>query len=88
VLERYKQMLVANPVEGIALERLWKASLEAGKTDELIAEYEGKSEFAGRMVLGHLQRRAGRDANAEQAFRTALNLDATSPLPALGSGAA
>src|SRR5688572_9470602 len=83
VLERYKQMLVANPVEGIAMERLWKAASEAGKTNELIAEYEGKGEFAGRMVLGHLLRREGRDADAEGAFRQALALERNNPLPAL-----
>jgi tetratricopeptide (TPR) repeat protein len=83
VLERYKQMLVTNPVEGIALERLWKAALEAGKTDGLIADYEGRNDFSARMVLGHLQRRAGKDDKAEQAFRKALELERTSPLPAL-----
>ena len=28
ILARYKQMLAANPVEGIALERLWKSALD------------------------------------------------------------
>ena len=32
VIERYKQMLQANPAEGTALDRLWQAFAEQGKT--------------------------------------------------------
>ena len=50
-IERYKQMLVANPVEGTAMERLWKAYADAGTTAELIAEYQADASFASRMIL-------------------------------------
>ena len=83
VIERYKQMLVANPVEGVALERLWKNALETGQTDALVAEYARASGFPSRMILGHLQRRGGHLDEARAAFAEAAKLDPASPLPAL-----
>ena len=41
VLERYREMLRAQPVDGTALDRLWKAYTEGGRTAELLQEYEG-----------------------------------------------
>ena len=83
IIERYKQMLDAKPEEGIAMDRLWKAALESGGTDPMIAEYKARNTFAGRMVLGHLLRRAGREEEAASAFRDAAKLDAQSALPSL-----
>lgn len=83
VLERYKQMLAANPVEGIALERLWNSAAEAGATEQLIAEYRKVETFAGQMVLGHLLRKAGQDESALAAYAKAAKADVASPLPAL-----
>jgi Flp pilus assembly protein TadD len=83
VIERYKQMLLANPVEGVALERLWKNAIETGQTDALLAEYARVETFPGRVVLGLLQRRAGRLDDALATFTAAAKLDPASPLPAL-----
>ena len=83
IVERYKQMLAANPTEGVALDRLWKTALDEGTTERLIAEYEKADGFASRMVLGHLLRKAGRDEDAGDAFARAAKLDAQSPLPLL-----
>ena len=41
--ERYKAMLAANPVEGIALDRLWKSYEDRGATASLIDEYSRAS---------------------------------------------
>lgn len=83
VIERYKQMLMANPVEGVALDRLWKSAMDAESTDELLAEYAKVETFAGRMILGHLLRKAGKDAEAAKAYGQAAALDPKSPLPPL-----
>lgn len=84
LVQRYKEMLATNPVEGTALERLWKTYSEAGKAADLLQEYKGASSFAERMVLGHLLRRAERPEEAAEAYRTAAQRDPVSPLPHLG----
>ena len=83
IIERYKQMLAANPAEGTALERLWKLYADQSQTGKLLEEYQADQTFAGQMILGHLSRRAGRQEDALAAFQKAATLDAKSPLPAL-----
>lgn len=86
VIERYKQLLAANPAEGTALDRLWQAYAVEGRTGELIAEFETQHTHAGQMLLGLLLRKAGRDADAIAAFQRALTLDPKNPAPALALG--
>lgn len=86
VIERYKQMLVANPAEGTALDRLWQAYANEGRTNELIAEFQAQQSYAGQMMLGLLLRKAGRDAEAIGALQRALTLDPKNPAPALALG--
>jgi tetratricopeptide (TPR) repeat protein len=86
-IERYKQVLAANPVEGTVLDRLWNAYVEAGKTAELVAEYKAGENFSAKMVLGHLLRRIGQFDGALSAFATAAELDKRSPLPLLALAA-
>ncbi|MGV3533955.1 MAG: tetratricopeptide repeat protein, partial [Chthoniobacteraceae bacterium] len=84
IVERYKQMLQKKPAEGTALDRLWKTYSDAGKAGDLLKEYEAAKDFADRMVLGHLLRRAERGEEAIAAYQAAAALDAASPLPHLG----
>ncbi|MGB8168839.1 MAG: hypothetical protein WCF18_15180, partial [Chthoniobacteraceae bacterium] len=86
VLERYRQVLVANPTEGIAFDRLWKHYAEKGQTNQLIEEYRAGGTFANEMILGHLLRRTGKDDDARAAYERAAKLDAVSPLPPLALG--
>ncbi len=86
VAERYRQMLAANPNEGIALERLWKGALDGGTTEELLAAYAKADDFSGRMIFGMLMRKADRDGDARAAFEAAAQVDAVSPLPLLALG--
>ena len=86
VAGRYRQMLAANPTEGIALDRLWKGALDGGTTEELLAAYGKAEDFSGRMILGLLLRKAGRDDEARAAFESAAKSDAASPLPPLALG--
>lgn len=83
IIERYKQMLAANPVEGTALDRLWKIYADQGQTGQLLDEYKASDSFAAQMILGHLLRRAGRIDDAAAAYQHAASLDAASPLPSL-----
>jgi tetratricopeptide (TPR) repeat protein len=86
VAERYKQMLAANSAEGIALDRLWKGALDGGTTEELLAGYRNAQSAPGRMILGLLLRKAGRDDEARAAFESAAKADPASPLPPLAMG--
>ena len=87
MLERYRQVLLANPVEGIAFDRLWKFYAEKGQTNQLIDEYRKGGTFASEMMLGHLLRRVGKEPEARAAYEHAAKLDAVSPLPPLALGA-
>jgi tetratricopeptide (TPR) repeat protein len=81
VLERYRQMIMANPVDGTALDRLWKAHAESGETAKLVAQFRRDETFAGRMIIGHLLRRSGDPEGALAAYRGAAQLQPKSPLP-------
>ncbi len=83
IIERYKQMLAANPVEGTALDRLWQAYRDAGKTGELIDEYKAGGSFASELIAGHFFKKAGRNDDAAAAFQRAAQLAPESPLPLL-----
>jgi tetratricopeptide (TPR) repeat protein len=85
-LERYEQMLATNPVEGIPLDRLWDASVEAGQSAQLLARYATRETFAGRLVYGHLLKRIGRREDARVAYESAAQLEPTNALPALALG--
>jgi tetratricopeptide (TPR) repeat protein len=86
--ERYEAMLAANPVEGIALDRLWKGAQEQGTTADLLAHYRTLAtaqppSLASLLVYGHLLRRAGRVDEAASVLRQAATADPASPLPPL-----
>jgi hypothetical protein len=68
VAECYRQMLAANPTEGIALDRLWKGALDGGPTEELLAVYGKAGDFSGHMIFGMLLHKAGRDEDVRAAF--------------------
>jgi len=87
VLDRYRQVLLANPTEGVALDRLWKAFADKGQTAQLIEEYRQAGTFASEMVLGHLLRRAGQPDEARAAYERAFQLDPKSPLAPIAVGA-
>ncbi len=85
VIERYRQMLERNPDEGTALERLWKAYLDQNQTTQLLDEYQAGGTFTSEMVLGHLLKKAARNAEALAAFDRAAKLDERSPLAPLAA---
>jgi predicted Zn-dependent protease len=89
--ERYKAMLATNPVEGIALDRLWQAAQEQGTIGNLLDEYRRASAaqpppLAAILVYGHLLQRAGRLDEAKAAFERAASADPGNPWPPLALG--
>ncbi|MEO8350137.1 MAG: tetratricopeptide repeat protein [Chthoniobacteraceae bacterium] len=86
VIERYKQMLSANPVEGTALDRLWDDYAQQGTSADLLREYENATTFEGVMLYGHLLRKAGKSDAARIEFQKAASLNAQSHLPMLSLG--
>jgi tetratricopeptide (TPR) repeat protein len=80
VSERYQAMLAANPVEGIALDRLWQAAQEQGTIGDLLDEYRRAASAqppapAAILIYGHLLQRAGRFDEAKAAFERAAAAD-------------
>ena len=88
--ERYKAMLAANPAEGIALDRLWKAYEDRGATAALIEEYRDRATGNGRapdwLVYGHLLKKTGRFDDAASAYDAASKADMAGVLPLLARG--
>jgi tetratricopeptide (TPR) repeat protein len=83
MLDRYRQVLTANPTQGIAFDRLWKFYADKGQTNELIEEYRKGGTFASEMVLGHLLRKSGKNDEARAAYERAAKLDPLSVLAPL-----
>jgi tetratricopeptide (TPR) repeat protein len=83
VLDRYRQMLVSRPEEGTALDRLWQAYAEQGRSGALLAEFAQEPTYAGQMIHGLLLKKAGRNAEAITAFQSAFTHAPGDPAPAL-----
>ncbi len=88
VTERYKSMLLANPAEGLALDRLWKSYDERGASGRLIDEFRVLAEAPGAtmapvLIYGQLLKRAGRLDESEASIERAETLEPANPLPSL-----
>ena len=86
VLARYKQMLVSNPSQSTALDRLWTAYADQGRSAELLAEYGAATDLPSQLVHGHFLRKATRNEEAAAAYGRAAEADPKSPLPLLALG--
>ena len=88
--ERYKTMLAANPVEGIALDRLWKSYEEHNATAALIDEYREnagrRQDAASWLIYGFLLKKTGGFDAAADAYGEAGKADPANPLPPLARG--
>ncbi len=77
---RYRRMLERNPVDGPALDRLWK--LASANRAMLLEEYRVKATAGSgpaAAVYGHLLRRSGKPAEALEAYRRAGELSPEEP---------
>lgn len=77
-LERYRQILERNPVEGLALDRLWQGYAEAGQSQALLDEYRHPPDTPERQfLLGLLLQKAGRPEEALTALLAAASVPGT-----------
>ncbi len=76
IIERFKQVLEANPRRGTALDRIYGYHVERGSLQKLIDEYgsrakKNEADGVACMVVGLLEAQRGKDANAAAAFKQA-----------------
>ena len=86
IVEHYRQMIAANPMEASALDRLWKIASDDGFSQKLLDEYRDRSatgDFQAQLVWAQLLLRAGRKEEAREAFQHAESRDPKSALPHL-----
>ena len=80
IIQRYKQMLKRKPKEGSAFDRLYQFYLEGAGLDAMVADYEAEAQAnpddaGARLVLGHIYKRLGKDAETVAAYQRAVALD-------------
>ena len=79
VVERYKLMLSRNPKEGSTFDRLYQLYLEDAGLDTMVADYQAaaaaKPNDANlQLILGHIHKRLGKDAETLAAYQRAVEL--------------
>lgn len=91
VIQRYKQMLKRNPKEGNAFDRLYQLYLEGAGLDAMIADYEAEAQASpndpdAQLILGHIYKRIGKDAETVAAYQRAAELDPNDYYPHFALG--
>ena len=84
IVERYRQMVSANPADESALDRLWKIAQADGFTQQLLDDFAkpaAKGDRASQLVFAQLLHRARRTGDAREAFMRAIALDPGNPAP-------
>ncbi len=79
IIERYKLMLSRKPKEGSTFDRLYQFYLEGPGLDAMLADYQAEAQTKPdnpnpQLILGHLYKRLGRDADATKAYQRAVAL--------------
>ena len=79
IIERYKLMLSRKPKEGSTFDRLYQFYLEGAGLDAMVADYQAEAENKPdnpnvQLILGHIHKRLGKDAEAVTAYQRAVEL--------------
>ena len=79
IIERYKLMLSRKPKEGSTFDRLYQFYLEGDGLDAMVADYQAEAEANPdnpnlQLILGHIRKRLGKDAEAVKAYQRAVEL--------------
>ncbi len=79
IIQRYKQMLNRKPKEGSTFDRLYQFYLEGNGLDAMVADYEAEAAANPdnpnvQLILGHIHKRLGKDADAVKAYQRAVEL--------------
>ena len=79
IIERYKLMLSRKPKEGSTFDRLYRFYLEGNGLDAMVADYQAEAETKPddpnvQLILGHIYKRLGKDADAVTTYQRAVEL--------------
>ena len=93
IIERYKLMLSRKPKEGSTFDRLYQFYLEGTGLDAMVADYQAEVQAKPdsenpQLILGHIYKRLGRDAEAVKAYQRAVELAPNNYYPHFALGQA
>ena len=93
IIERYKLMLSRKPKEGSTFDRLYQFYLEGSGLDAMVADYQAETQANPdnpnpQLILGHIYKRLGRDAEAVKAYQRAVELAQNNYYPHFALGQA
>jgi tetratricopeptide (TPR) repeat protein len=93
IIERYKQMLNRKPKEGSTFDRLYQFYLEGSGLDAMVADYQAEAAAEPdnpnpQLILGHIYKRLGKDAEAVKAYQHAVELAPNNYYPHFALGQA
>ena len=93
IIERYKLMLSRKPKEGSTFDRLYQFYLEGAGLDAMVADYQAESAAKPdnpnvQLILGHIYKRLGKDAEAVKAYQRAAELTPNNYYPHFALGQA
>ena len=79
VIERYKLMLQRKPKEGSTFDRLYQLYLEGDGLEAMLSDYQAEAKAKPndanlQLILGHIQKRLGKDTDAVTAYQRAAEL--------------
>ncbi len=79
IIERYKLMLSRKPKEGSTFDRLYQFYLESAGLEAMVADYQAEAETKPddpnvQLILGHIYKRLGKDADAVTTYQRAVEL--------------
>ena len=91
VIERYKLMLSRKPKEGSTFDRVYQFYLEGPGLDTMLSDYRTEAQadpnnLNVQLILGHLYKRLGKDAEAVAAYQRAVQLAPDSYYPHFALG--
>ena len=93
IIERYKLMLNRKPKEGSTFDRLYQFYLEGAGLEAMVADYQAEVQSKPddpnpQLVLGHIYKRFGKDAEAVKAYQRAVELAPNNYYPHFALGQA
>ena len=91
IIQRYKQMLQRKPKEGSAFDRLYQLYLEGAGLEAMVADYEAEAQASpnnpnAQLILGHIYKRLGKDAETVAAYQRAVELASNDYYPHFALG--
>ena len=93
IIERYKLMLNRKPKEGSTFDRLYQFYLEGAGLAAMVADYQAEVQAKPdnpnpQLILGHIYKRLGKDAEAVKAYQHAVELTPNNYYPHFALGQA